>query len=264
MKIGRKLAIGYTVIVALIGGIVYTYLREWRQMVSLESEIKQIHEVRQSVHEAYVHMLDLTMFGETILEWEKADTAIYRAKRHKVDSILCEFKDYYSGERIDSLRVLMAEKEIQLFNISQLFEKQVELGEELADISPESFCPEDAAKLSTNEVRQLRALMVFACQIALHKYLPHTVLASQAINSMYSKLSETVSGFFSNISDGSSFTFYYLSVRKSKDVVENIGKNYAMLCDKDNDEFLAAVGGRIFSLVDVYVCDMIEKAEFAE
>ena len=75
MKIGRKLAIGYTVIVALIGGIVYTYLREWRQMVSLESEIKQIHEVRQSVHEAYVHMLDLTMFGETILEWEKADTA---------------------------------------------------------------------------------------------------------------------------------------------------------------------------------------------
>ena len=136
MKIGRKLAIGYTVIVALIGGIVYTYLREWRQMVSLESEIKQIHEVRQSVHEAYVHMLDLTMFGETILEWEKADTAIYRAKRHKVDSILCEFKDYYSGERIDSLRVLMAEKEIQLFNISQLFEKQVELGEELAERVP--------------------------------------------------------------------------------------------------------------------------------
>ena len=41
----------------------------------------------------------------------------------KVDSILCEFKDYYSGERIDSLRVLMAEKEIQLFNISKLFEK---------------------------------------------------------------------------------------------------------------------------------------------
>ena len=136
MKIGRKLAIGYTVIVALIGGIVYTYLREWRQMVSLESEIKQIHEVRQSVHEAYVHMLDLTMFGETILEWEKADTAIYRAKRHKVDSILCEFKDYYSGERIDSLRVLMAEKEIQLFNISKLFEKQVELGEELAERVP--------------------------------------------------------------------------------------------------------------------------------
>lgn len=136
MKIQRKLAIGYTVIVALIGGIVYTYLHEWRQMVLLEREVKEIHELRQSVHEAYVHMLDLTMFGETILEWEEADTALYRVKRLKVDSILCEFKNFYSGERIDSLRHLMAEKEIQLFNISQLFEQQVELGEELAERVP--------------------------------------------------------------------------------------------------------------------------------
>ena len=136
MKIERKIAIGYTIIVALIGGIVYTYMHEWRQMNRLEREVKEIHRLRQSVHEAYVHMLDLTMFGETILEWEKADTAVYRAKRHKVDSILCEFKDYYSGERIDSLRALMAEKEIQLFNISQLFEKQLELGEELAERVP--------------------------------------------------------------------------------------------------------------------------------
>lgn len=136
MKIQRKLAIGYTIIVALIGGIVYTYLHEWRQMILLEREVKEIHGLRQSVHEAYVHMLDLTMFGETILEWEEADTALYRIKRLKVDSILCEFKNFYSGERIDSLRHLMAEKEIQLFNISQLFERQVELGEELAERIP--------------------------------------------------------------------------------------------------------------------------------
>lgn len=136
MKIQRKLALGYTIIVALIGGIVYTYLHEWRQMNRLEREVKEIHELRQNVHEAYVHMLDLTMFGETILEWEEADTALYRIKRLKVDSILCEFKNFYSGERIDSLRHLMAEKEIQLFNISQLFEQQVELGEELAERVP--------------------------------------------------------------------------------------------------------------------------------
>lgn len=136
MKIQRKLALGYTIIVALIGGIVYTYLHEWRQMNILEREVKEIHRLRQNVHEAYVHMLDLTMFGETILEWEEADTALYRAKRMEVDSILCEFKNYYSGERIDSLRHLMAEKEIQLFNISQLFDRQMELGEELAERVP--------------------------------------------------------------------------------------------------------------------------------
>ena len=42
MKIQRKLAIGYTIIVALIGGIVYTYLHEWRQMNRLEREVKEI------------------------------------------------------------------------------------------------------------------------------------------------------------------------------------------------------------------------------
>ena len=136
MKIQRKIAIGYVVIVALIGGIVYTYLHEWRQMVLLEREVKEIHELRQSVHEAYVHMLDLTMFGETILEWEKADTAVYRVKRLKVDSILCEFKNYYPSERIDSLRYLMAEKEIQLYNILNLFDAQIVLGEELAERVP--------------------------------------------------------------------------------------------------------------------------------
>ena len=59
MKIGRKIAIGYIIIVALIGGIVYTYLHEWRQMNILEREVKEIHRLRQNVHEAYVHMLDL-------------------------------------------------------------------------------------------------------------------------------------------------------------------------------------------------------------
>ena len=136
MKIQRKLAIGYTIIVALISGIVYTYLHEWRQMVLLERKVKEIHELRQGVHAGYMHMLDLTMFGETILEWEEVDTIVYRTMRLKVDSILCEFKNFYPDERIDSLRLLMAEKEIQLFNISQLFERQVELGEELAERVP--------------------------------------------------------------------------------------------------------------------------------
>ena len=50
-------------------------------MNRLEREVKEIHRLRQNVHEAYVHMLDLTMYGETILEWDEADTALYRVKR---------------------------------------------------------------------------------------------------------------------------------------------------------------------------------------
>lgn len=143
-------------------------------------------------------------------------------------------------------------------------EKAGALGVKLAAVKPENICPEDAKKLTTNEVRQLRALIVFAAQIFLHKYLPHSMLSSQAINSMYGELSENSQGFFANISDGSSFTFYYLSVRKNRDVEENIGKNYAMLCDKDDDEYLVSLGSRVYSLTENLICDMIEEAEFVE
>lgn len=143
-------------------------------------------------------------------------------------------------------------------------EKADVLGKKLAALKPEMICPKDCEKLSTNELRQLRALIVFGVQIALHKYLPHPMLSSQVVNAMYSELSKTAPGFFANISDGSSFTFYYLSVRKNRNVEENIGKNYAMLCDKDNDEFLVSLGERVFALTDFKVCDMIEELEFTE
>lgn len=143
-------------------------------------------------------------------------------------------------------------------------EKAAALGKELAVLKPETLCPKDAEKLSTNDLRQLRSLIVFSVQISLHKYLPHPMLSSQAINAMYKEISKNSPGLFANISDGSSFTFYYLSVRKHKNVEESIGKNYAMLCDRDNDEYYSSLGERVFALTDFKVCDMIEEAEFKE
>lgn len=143
-------------------------------------------------------------------------------------------------------------------------EKADLLGKKLAVLTPEIICPKDAQKLSTNELRQLRALIVFTVQISLHKYLPHQMLSSQAVNAMYAKIAGMHPGLFENISDGSSYTFYYLSVRKNKNVEENIGKNYAMLCDRDNDEFYEALGTRVYTMTDVTVCDLIEEYEFKE
>lgn len=136
------------------------------------------------------------------------------------------------------------------------------LGERLADLMPEEFCPEDEKKLKNNELLQLRALMVFSAQIALHKYLPHTILSTQAVNAMFGKLEQTSPGFFSNISDGSSFSFYYLSVRKRFDVDLEIGKNFAMLCDRDDNEYFIALGRRVFNETEAKVISLIENFEF--
>lgn len=138
------------------------------------------------------------------------------------------------------------------------------LGERLAGLMPETVCPEEVDRLKNNELFHLRTLMVFTAQLALHKYLPHQMLASQAVNALYAKLNETSPGYFANISDGSAFSFYYLAVRNKGEVVENIGKNFAKLCDRDDDIRLISLASRIFTRTDIAVCDMIEEAEFEE
>lgn len=131
-----KLAVRYGVIALLIGAIVYLYISEWRQLEKLEQEVRHINMLRQKVHDAYAKKLELAMYGETILEWEAADTIQYRSKRLKLDSLLCEFKQDYPPHRLDSLRRLLEDKEQQLFNIWTLLQLQDKLNEQLASQVP--------------------------------------------------------------------------------------------------------------------------------
>ena len=132
----KYMAIGYAVIAILIGGIALLYLWEWKEMERLEQETGTINRLRQKVHDSYALMLDLTLYGETILEWEASDTIIYKGKRMAVDSILCEFKEYYLPIRIDSVRQLLYEKEQQLFSIWELYGRQEKLTEQIATQVP--------------------------------------------------------------------------------------------------------------------------------
>lgn len=135
------------------------------------------------------------------------------------------------------------------------------LGERLADLIPEEVFPQDCTNLRNNELLQLRSLMVFASQISLTKYLPHSILATQAINAMYARLESTAPGFFANIADGSSFSFYYLAVRRASPDAE-IGSSYAMLCDDDDSEKLKALGTKAFEFTEAKVIGLIEQFEF--
>ena len=98
-----KLAVGYGVIVLLIGAIISLYISEWRQLEKLEQEVKRINVLRQKVHDAYAKKLELAKHGETILEWEATDTIRYRTKRLQLDSLLCEFKQDYPPHRLDTV-----------------------------------------------------------------------------------------------------------------------------------------------------------------
>lgn len=118
------LSAGYLLIALLVGGIVYTWLGEWRDMERLEAENREISLSCKEIHDVYVRLTELSLLGESVLEWEDEDMAEYRRQRLAVDSMPCRFKDFYEAERIDSVRHLLEDKENRLLDIMDMLEQQ--------------------------------------------------------------------------------------------------------------------------------------------
>lgn len=147
-------------------------------------------------------------------------------------------------------------------------EKAVELGKNLAALTSVAF--EDvfvgtgltARELSNASLYQLRALMVFSAQYSLCRFLEQAVLSTEAVNSLYNEIRKLSEGFYANVTDGSSFTFYFLAVRRKREVEKQIGDSFAMLCDKEKDARYAVLGTNTFNVVQKLVFESIEKAQF--
>ena len=122
---------GYLLIVLLVGGIMYTWLGEWRDMEGLEAKNREIDEFRKEVNNIHVHLIEFSLLGETILEWDDEDLGLYHAQRMSIDSMLCRFKMTYPAERIDSVRHLLEDKERQMRQIVQVFEQQQAINEKI-------------------------------------------------------------------------------------------------------------------------------------
>lgn len=130
------IAAGYLLIALLVSGILYTWLNEWWELESLEKENRQINDFRKDIHDVYVRMMELSLLGENILEWEDKDVETYRILRTSVDSILCQFKKVYPVERIDSVRNILKDKERQMKSIMMVLNKQDELNDRIAKRVP--------------------------------------------------------------------------------------------------------------------------------
>ena len=134
--IRKSIAIGYSFVIILIGCIGYVWYKEWLDIETLETENRQINALRMEIHNVYMRVLELSLLGETVLEWEKSDVEEYRNKRHVVDSLLCHFNGIYPAERIDSVRQLLEDKENQLHGIMRVLDEQEAINERIAERVP--------------------------------------------------------------------------------------------------------------------------------
>ena len=117
-------AFGYALISIIICIIGYIWHYEWKELERLEIKNQEINTFRQSIHEVHMYMIELSLLGETILEWDDEDLGYYHVQRLAMDSMLCRFKATYPAERIDSVRHLLEDKERQMHRIVRVFEQQ--------------------------------------------------------------------------------------------------------------------------------------------
>ncbi len=131
-----KVALGYALIALLMGAILFIWLGEWRDVEQQEKEYRQINHLREEVHNIHMQMIDLSLLGETVLEWDSIDVELYHAKRLTIDTLLVYFKDIYPAERIDSVRLLLEDKEKHLVRIMNLIDRQEDVNEQIAEQVP--------------------------------------------------------------------------------------------------------------------------------
>ena len=137
MQYARNLlTVGYLLITLLIGSIAYTWYREWQEVEALEVSNQQIDKFRKEVNRIHIRLIELSLSGETVLDWDEADLANYHAQRIALDSTLCLFNKIHSIERIDNVRSLLEDKERQMFQIVRLMDEQQSINRKIANQSP--------------------------------------------------------------------------------------------------------------------------------
>lgn len=131
-----KIAVGYTVMACIIGGIAYVGIYEWREMKTRQAEVRRINRQKQDIHEVYVQMLELSLSCETFTEWDETDFKAYRKRRLKTDTLLCGLKNIYPNAHIDSVRYLWEGKEQFMRQINGIMHRQEEAGRKIAEQIP--------------------------------------------------------------------------------------------------------------------------------
>ena len=131
-SIKNLISLGYLLMALLVIGIMYIWRKEWYELEKLEVQNRHIDTFRQESHEIFVLLIELSLSGESVLEWDDKDLEHYHTQRMAIDSMLCRFKAIYPEERIDSVRQLLEDKEQQMRQIVQVLDEQQVLNEKIA------------------------------------------------------------------------------------------------------------------------------------
>lgn len=130
----HRILLGYIILIAVIGSMAAIMFHERNRVDKIEEEMIEIREANQTINVAHRHITVLATLGESAITWDEEDYKRYRLRRQKVDSLLLSlqenYKEFTPSEPIDTLRLLLENKEKHLFNTMQAFQRQDSLLQE--------------------------------------------------------------------------------------------------------------------------------------
>lgn len=136
-----RILFGYIILMAVIGSMAAILVHERGRMREIELESVEIRKIRQDISTAHLYITGLAISGEGVIGWEKTDYLHYRNQLLQTDSLLQSLKsyskDFVHPAQIDTLRILLADKEEHLRHIMSVFERQEEADSLLVNHLPE-------------------------------------------------------------------------------------------------------------------------------
>lgn len=124
----HRILFGYIILIAVIGSMAATMFHERIRVHRIEKEISDIREANRTIIAAHRFITVLATLGESAITWDKEDYYRYHKHRLKADSLLQILQQNYERfvptMQIDTLRILLANKETHLYKFMGLFQQQ--------------------------------------------------------------------------------------------------------------------------------------------
>ena len=128
MALKAKILIGNLISLAVISCMAIILLHERQRVSEIEKQSEEFRSIRRGINTVHRHITRLAILGESVMGWDEADSAYYHALRLRTDSLLQILKPqcaaYIHTAQIDTLRILLSEKEAHLLHLTEIFARQ--------------------------------------------------------------------------------------------------------------------------------------------
>ena len=132
-KLKLEIIAGYLLLVSFFAFIVYLVHEEREKTSAMKQQELHWQKERQLTNRTFVQLLDLTATGELVAGWTEDDYVTYRNKHMEVSRLLQELKmmqeDMEQQMCVDSVCILLVEKERQMAAILNLLENMPDAGD---------------------------------------------------------------------------------------------------------------------------------------